>query len=76
MDEARRFPVFVKKNGRRVAVVMSSEEYEFLETLSDVYWVKRAREAQKKGTIGIAASEKYLTSVLKRDANRTLKTSD
>lgn len=27
LDEARRFPVFVKKNGRRVAVVMSVERY-------------------------------------------------
>jgi len=73
LDEARRFPVFVKKNGRQVAVVMSSEEYEFVETLSDIYWAKRAKEAGKQGFIGVKASMKYLNSVLKRNAHRTIK---
>jgi len=73
LDEARRFPVFVKKNGRKVAVMLSLEEYNFLEALSDAYWIKRAKEAQKKGTIGVKASMKYLNSVLMRDANRTIK---
>ena len=76
LDEARRVPVFIKKNGRQVAVVMSSEEYEFLETLSDAHWAKRAQQAAKGGFIGVKASMKYLNSVLKRNANRTVKARD
>lgn len=64
LDEARRFPVFVEKNGRQVAVVMSSEEYEFLETLSDAHWAKRARQAEKGGFIGVKKSEKLLKQML------------
>ena len=76
LDEARRVPVFVKKNGRQVAVVMSSEEYEFLEALSDAYWGKRAQQAAKGGFIWVNASMKYLMSILKRNANKTIKTRD
>lgn len=76
LDEARRVPVFIKKNGRLVAVMVSSEEYEFMEALSDAHWAKRAKEAQKKGTIGVKASQKYINSVLKRNANRTVKVRD
>ncbi|HEY4508602.1 MAG TPA: type II toxin-antitoxin system Phd/YefM family antitoxin [Candidatus Paceibacterota bacterium] len=64
LDEARRFPVFVKKNGRKVAVMLSLEEYNFLEALSDAYWVKRAKEAAKSGFIGIKKSQKLLTQML------------
>ena len=64
LDEARQFPVFVKKNGRHVAVVMSAEEYEFLETLSDAYWGKRALEAEKEGFIGAEKSEKLMKRML------------
>ena len=64
LDEARRVPVFIKKNGRQVAVMMSAEEYEFLETLSDAYWGKRAIEAGKQGFIGVKKSEKLLKHML------------
>ena len=72
LDEARRVPVTIKKNGRKVAVILSLEEYNFLETLSDAYWAKRAKEAEKGGTIGVKASARFLASVLKNE-KRTLK---
>jgi prevent-host-death family protein len=75
LDEARRVPVTIEKNGRKVAVMLSLEEYRFLEALSDAYWAKRAEEAEKDGTIGVKASERYLASVLKNE-KRTLKAGD
>lgn len=64
LDEARRVPVTIKKNGRKVAVMLSLEEYNFLEALSDVYWAKRAKEAEKSGYIGVKRSEKLLKEML------------
>lgn len=64
LDEARRVPVTIKKNGRKVAVVLSLEEYNFLEALSDAYWAKRARQAEKEGFIGVKRSEKLLKQML------------
>ena len=74
LDEARRIPVFIKKNGREVAVMLSVEEYKFLEALSDSYWAKRAKAAEKGGYISARASALYIASVLKKNANKTLKT--
>ncbi len=64
LDEARRMPVTIKKNGRKVAVLLSLEEYGFLEALSDAHWLKRARQAAKKGFIGVKKSQKLLKRML------------
>ena len=64
LDEARRAPVTIEKNGRKTAVMLSIEEYRFLETLSDLYWAKRAKEAEKEGFIGVRKSEKLLKQLL------------
>lgn len=64
LDEARRVPVTIEKNGRKVAVMLSLEEYNFLETLSDAYWLKRARQAGKAGFIGVKKSQKLLEKML------------
>jgi len=64
LDEARQYPVTIKKNGRKVAVMLSLEEYNFLETLSDAYWGRRAQQAAKKGFIGIKKGEKLLRQML------------
>lgn len=64
LDEARRVPVIIEKNGRKVAVMLSLEEYGFLESLSDDYWTKRARQAAKKGFIGVEKSQRLLKRML------------
>ncbi len=64
LDEARRVPVTIEKNGRKVAVMLSLEEYNFLETLSDEYWAKRAKKAEKDGYIGTARGGKLLKDLL------------
>lgn len=64
LDEARRVPVTIEKNGRKVAVILSLEEYNFLEALSDAYWAKRAKEAEKSGYIGTANGTKLFRDAL------------
>ena len=64
LDEARRVPVTIKKNGRKVAVILSLEEYNFLEALSDMYWGKRAKEAEKSGYIGTKKGIKLFRDAL------------
>lgn len=64
LDEARRIPVIIKRNGRKVAVMLSLEEYNFLEALSDAYWAKRAKSAEKKGFVGVKKSNKLMERLL------------
>ncbi|MEK7170537.1 MAG: type II toxin-antitoxin system prevent-host-death family antitoxin [Patescibacteria group bacterium] len=64
LDEARYAPVAVERNGRRVVVVMSMEEYDEFEIQRDAIWGKRAEQARKKGYIGIAKTRKMLIDAL------------
>lgn len=67
LDEARRTPVSIKKNGRQVAVLISKEDYSHyqdFEEVIDAYWGKKAMVAMKEGTIGLAKSKKLLNSLL------------
>lgn len=64
LDEARMAPVAVEKNGRRVAVVISAEEYDEFELRRDAMWGKCAEQAHKKGYIGTAKSREVLREAL------------
>ncbi len=67
LDEARRFPVGIKKNGREVAVLISKEDYsryEDFEKIIDMYWGRKAKQAIKSGFLGVAESKKFIDSVL------------
>ena len=64
LDQARRFPVAILKNGRRVAVAMSFEEYDEFEARRDVYWGSLAERAHKKGYVGKIKSRKVLNDSL------------
>ena len=67
LDEARRSPVAINKNGRKVAFVISKEDYshyEDFEEIIDAYWGNKAMAAMKEGTIGLAKSKKLLNSLL------------
>lgn len=50
LDMARDEPVQVRRTGRAVAVLLSWEEYEHLQSLEDAYWVARAKAAEESGT--------------------------
>ena len=67
LEQAQRFPVAINKNGRKVAFVISQEDYshyEDFEQIIDAYWGNKALEAHKGGYIGVAKSKKLMESIL------------
>ena len=67
LDEARRSPVAIKKNGRKVAFVISQEDYsdyEDFESIIDANWGKRAIIARKEGYLSVRESKKFIESIL------------
>jgi prevent-host-death family protein len=70
LDSARRAPVTIRKHGRKVAVMLSHEEFEALEALSDAYWAKRAKAAEKQGFLSVTETRKFLEG-LGNDKKRT-----
>ena len=53
-------PVGIEKNGRPVAVLLSSEEYELLQRSDDFFWGQAARAAEAEGFLSAADSLKYV----------------
>lgn len=53
-------PVAIEKNGRLVAVLLSSEEYESLQRSDDFFWGQAARAAEAEGFHSVEDSLKYL----------------
>ena len=64
LDEARKNPIKIERNGRPVAVVISAEEFERMEAMEDAWWGRQAEEAMKEGSLGVEASEKFLAEML------------
>ena len=52
LDESLKGPVEVRKSGRRVAVLISAEDYDRLSRLEDAYWGERALAAMAEGFVG------------------------
>ena len=55
LDDAQREPVRIERNGRPVAVVLSTADFERFEALEDAHWIARAKEAEKEGFLGAEA---------------------
>lgn len=64
LDEARVSPVAIEKNGRRVAVIISSDEYDEFEARRDAAWGTQAEAAHKKGYVGNEKSTALLKEAL------------
>ncbi len=64
LDLARREPVQIAKKGRKVAVVLSIEEFERLSELEDELLAIKAEKARREGLIGITESEALLEELL------------
>ncbi len=64
IDTARREAVSIEKQGRSVAVILSSEEYERLRELEDALWALRADSAKEEGLLSEEESEKLLNDLL------------
>jgi prevent-host-death family protein len=66
LDAARIEPVTIEKNGRPVAVLISSELFERLEALEDAWWAAEAKKAMEEGSLGTEASEAFLLEMLNK----------
>jgi prevent-host-death family protein len=49
LDASAKEPVTIEKSGRKVAVILSYDEYEHLQKIDDQLWGMAAIEAQKDG---------------------------
>lgn len=50
LDAAQHEPVVIEKSGRKVAVLVSAEEYARLEAMEDAWWGERAKAAEASGS--------------------------
>jgi antitoxin Phd len=64
LTAAMREPVTIDKNGKPVAVVLSTEEYKRLEQIEDDLLASKAKMAIKEGFLGEEESEKVLKDLL------------
>lgn len=49
LEDSIKDPVTIEKSGRKVAVLLSLEEYERLTAIEDSYWAEKAAEAEREG---------------------------
>ncbi len=66
LDMAQSEPVEIEKKGRKVAVLISMEEYKHLTQLEDEMWAKKAKAARKKGYLSVEETQKLLDSLGKK----------
>lgn len=67
LDLTRQEPVAINRAGRRVAVMLSAEEYEQLQSLEDAYWGAMAEGAAKQGRfLSPAESMRFLQERMAR----------
>jgi antitoxin Phd len=64
LDSVRSDPVQIQKNGKPVAVVISVEDYERLSALEDAWWAEKAKRAEKKGYLGVKATNALIRKIL------------
>ncbi|MCG6553859.1 MAG: type II toxin-antitoxin system Phd/YefM family antitoxin [Candidatus Magnetominusculus sp. LBB02] len=49
LEDSIKDPVTIEKSGRKVAVLMSLQEYERLIAIEDSYWAAKAADAERDG---------------------------
>ena len=64
LDDAQREPVRIERNGRPVAVVLSTADFARLQALEDAHWGHLADRAAEAGFVGPESSEKLLADLL------------
>ena len=64
LDEAQKEPVQITEQGRNVAVVLSTKEFERLSDLEDELLAFKAEKAKQEGFIGTIESEALLEELL------------
>ncbi|MGD9539043.1 MAG: type II toxin-antitoxin system Phd/YefM family antitoxin [Alphaproteobacteria bacterium] len=63
LDSVRSEPAIIEKYGRKVAVVLSYEEYQWLEALEDALWVACAEAGEASGYLSSEGSERLLNEL-------------
>jgi prevent-host-death family protein len=64
LDTAIHEPVSVTQNGREVAVVLSSKDFERLSALEDAWWVALAERNEEEGYLSAEESEAFHRAML------------
>ncbi|NDY58875.1 type II toxin-antitoxin system Phd/YefM family antitoxin [Desulfovibrio sulfodismutans] len=68
LETTMKGPVEITKSGRRVAVILSAEDYDNLSRLEDAYWGERALAAEKGGFVGPEEAMRTLTRMRHEEA--------
>lgn len=68
LDTAQREPVAIEKRGRRVAVMVSPEEYDRLEALDEAIWSVKIQRALDEGFLGVEETRAFLERMEARHA--------
>lgn len=63
-----REPVWIRKSGRDVAVIVSRPDYQRLAALEDQIWAEQANKAEAEGYLGTSASPEFLRRKLDDEA--------
>jgi prevent-host-death family protein len=67
LDAALTEPVFIQKSGRSVAVLVSQQQYAYLQALEDELWALRAQLAEQSGYLGAEKTQQVLSDLLHKD---------
>jgi prevent-host-death family protein len=60
LDRAQKEDVAITRHDREVAVVISRERYDEMQTLEDAYWIARAETAAESGFMSPEKTMQYL----------------
>jgi len=69
LESVTREPVFIEKNGRSTAVIISAEEYQKFVALDDMYWGALAMQAKQEGVYQGDAMQRILDIAQKKGIN-------
>jgi len=67
LDTALTEPVFIQKSGRNMAVLVSHQQYTYLQALEDELWALRAQLAEQSGYLGADKTQEVLQDLLHKD---------
>jgi prevent-host-death family protein len=63
-QQAMAEPIYIERNGRPFAVLMSVEEYERLTRIVDAYWGEKAKAAEAEGFLSEQETKEFLKTSL------------
>jgi prevent-host-death family protein len=67
LDAALTEPVFVQKSGRDIAVLLSRQQYAYLQAVEDALWALRAQLTEQSEYLGADTTQQVLHEMLHED---------